>query len=73
MFGWRAAFAIAALGSVLAYGIATKVLRPLPVTQVARQRISEPAPLGSVLRNGMVIACIIGYTALNFQLFGFRS
>jgi MFS family permease len=73
MFGWRAAFAIAALGSALAYGIATKVLRPLPVTQVARQRVSESAALGAVLRNGMVIACIIGYTALNFQLFGFRS
>jgi MFS family permease len=71
LFGWRWAFAAAAIGSAVAYGIAATVLRPVPPSS------SHAAPslldFRPVLRNRAIIACVIAYAAHNFELFGFRS
>jgi MFS family permease len=71
LFGWRWAFAAAALGSAVSYGIAAAVLRPAPPSP------SHAAPslldFRPVLRNRAIIACVIAYAAHNFELFGFRS
>lgn len=71
LFGWRWAFAVAAIGSAVAYGIAATVLRPVPPSPLhAAPSLLDFRP---VLRNRAIIACVIAYAAHNFELFGFRS
>jgi MFS family permease len=73
-FGWRTAFAAAALGSALAYVIADWALRSHPAAPAAPS--THPPSLldlRPVVGNRTVMACVVAYTAHNFELFGFRS
>jgi MFS family permease len=71
LLGWRGTFGAAAFGSAVAYVIAAATLRaaPPPTSHVVPSLLD----FRPVLRNRAVIACVIGYAAHNFELFGFRS
>jgi MFS family permease len=73
-FGWRWAFAAAAVGSALGYVLADVALRRAPVAVIASSG-SAPSLLDvrPVVGNRTVMACVIAYAAHNFELFGFRS
>lgn len=69
-FGWRAAFAVAAVGPVISFGLALALLRPRRPAAQPDTRLLDFRP---VLRNRRAMAYVLAYTAHNWELFGFRS
>ena len=71
IFGWRTAFAVAAVATVLGLILVAVALRPLKP-----ERASEPTGLldfRPVLRNRLAMGYILGYAAHVWELFAFRS
>ncbi|WP_236024679.1 MFS transporter [Arenibaculum pallidiluteum] len=70
--GWRWAFGLAGVGTLMAFLIVALVLEPRPPV-----RPEGPArhllDFRPVLSNRPVMASVVAYTAHNFELFGFRS
>ncbi|MCG8691085.1 MAG: MFS transporter [Minwuiales bacterium] len=69
-FGWRAAFALAAIGPAVAFGLVLAVLRPRRQETQPDTRLLDFRP---VLRNRKAMGYVLAYTAHNWELFGFRS
>jgi MFS family permease len=70
-FGWQAAFALAALGPMVA---GTIVFGALPATPPALAGTAEPAmPVASLLADRAVRGYVLGYAAHCWELFGLRS
>lgn len=71
MFGWRAAFAVAAVATVLSLILVAVALRPAtPQPALEKARLLDFRP---VLRNRLAMGYVLGYTAHVWELFGFRS
>jgi hypothetical protein len=49
---WRAAFAIAVIGSALACGIAARTLKPAPVLRTRQRGMSQPTVIVTALLRG---------------------
>ncbi len=71
MFGWRAAFAVAAVATGLGLILVAVALSPLkPQQALVPTRLLDFRP---VLRNRLAMGYILGYAAHIWELFGFRS
>jgi predicted MFS family arabinose efflux permease len=71
VFGWRAAFAVAAVATGLGMVLVAVALRPLtPQAALEPTRLLDFRP---VLRNRLAMGYILGYAAHIWELFGFRS
>ena len=71
MFGWQAAFAVAAVATVLGLVLIAVALRPLaPQPALVPTRLLDFRP---VLRNRLAMGYILGYAAHIWELFSFRS
>ena len=69
--GWEAAFVVASTGGLVAFGIVTWLLLPLPPpAQQTDRNFLDPRP---VLKNRDSVGYIICYLVHNYELFGFRS
>ncbi len=68
-WGWRVAFALTAVGPLLAAGVASFLLTPSHPHASTRQ----PKPAAQVWRNSSVLRLIIAYAAHNWELFGMRG
>ena len=71
MFGWRAAFAVAAVATGLGLVLVAVALRPVtPQAALVKTRLLDFRP---VLRNRLAMGYVLGYAAHIWELFGFRS
>ena len=71
VFGWRAAFAVAAVATGLGMVLVAVALHPLtPQAALEPTRLLDFRP---VLRNRLAMGYILGYAAHIWELFGFRS
>jgi MFS family permease len=72
-WGWRWAFAAAALGSALGYVVAHRALRSRPAAGAATAEPPSLLDVRPVVADRTVMACVVAYAAHNFELFGFRA
>jgi len=70
-WGWRAAFALTAVGPFLATAVASVTLKPGGVSRVARPE--RGVGLAPVLRNGSALRLIVAYGAHTWELMGMRG
>jgi len=70
-WGWRAAFALTALGPFLATAVASVTLEPGSISRVARPE--RGVGLAPVLRNGSALRLIVAYGAHTWELMGMRG
>ena len=71
MFGWRAAFAVAAVATGLGLILVAVALRPVtPQAALEKTRLLDFRP---VLRNRLAMGYVLGYAAHIWELFGFRA
>jgi len=70
-WGWRAAFALTALGPFLATAVASVTLEPGGISRVARPE--RGVGLAPVLRNGSALRLIVAYGAHTWELMGMRG
>ena len=71
MFGWRTAFAVAAVATGLSLILVAVALRPVtPQAALEKTWLLDFRP---VLRNRLAMGYVLGYAAHTWELFGFRS
>ena len=70
-WGWRAAFALTALGPFLATAVASVTLEPGSISRGARPE--RGVGLAPVLRNGSALRLIVAYGAHTWELMGMRG
>lgn len=69
--GWRAAFAAAAAGSVIALLLVLAAVRPIPPAEIGAAR--HPLDFRPVFKNRPAMAFVWGYVGHTWELFALRS
>ena len=72
-FGWRWAFGLSALGSLVAMAIVAVVLKPRAPSREEGLHETHFLDFRPVFKNLRAMGFVLAYTTHNFELFGFRS